>query len=110
MRAGNQGGAGGYVEVIVGHRFPIGSGKPSQRNGTGGGQLQEALAEVLRAVVVAIARDGVNVTLRIGGRAAPRLPDRTGVAIRRAHVDADLMGPLRSVVAEQPDVARLPVA
>src|ERR1019366_6078202 len=52
-----------------------------------GGQLQKALAEVPDAVVVAIPRYGVDVTRLIRGRTAPRLPERTGVAIRRAHVD-----------------------
>src|ERR1035441_9888504 len=110
MRTGDQGGAGGYVEVIVGHRFPIGRRKPIQGNGSLGGQLQKALAEVPYAVVVAVARDGVDVTRLIRGRTAPRLPERTGVAIRRAHVDARLPAQIRGVVTEHPAVVRILVA
>src|ERR1035437_3800669 len=104
MSAGDQGGACGYVGVIVGHRLPTGRGKPIQGSGSIGGHLHKALAEVPDAVVVAIARYAVDVTLPIGGRTAPRLPDRTGVAIRRTHVHAKLSPQIRGVVAEPPAV------
>src|SRR5664279_2316430 len=83
---------------------------PIQGNRSLGGQLQKTLAKVPDAVIVAIARYGVDVTQLIGGRTAPRLPERTGVAIRRAHVDAGLAAQVRGVVADHPAVVWILVA
>src|ERR1035438_1921383 len=110
MRAGDQRGARRYVEVIGGHRGPTGRRKRIQRSGSPWGHLYKTLAEVPDAVVVTIGGDEVDVPLPVDGRAAPRLPDRSGIAIRRSHVDAKLAAQIRGVVTQHPAVVRRLVA
>src|ERR1039458_8574837 len=110
MRARDQGGAGGYVVVIGGHRAPTGRRKRIQGPCPRGGHLHKTLAEVPDAVVVAVGGDDVDVPLPVNSRTAPRLPDRSGIAIRCRHVDAKLAAQIRGVVTQHPAVVRRLVA
>src|ERR1035441_4186641 len=110
MCARDQGGAGGYVVVIGGHRAPTGRRKRIQGRCPRGGHLHKTLAEVPDAVVVAVGGDDVDVPLPVNSRTAPRLPNRSGIAIRCRHVDARLAAQIRGVVTQHPAVVRRLVA
>src|ERR1017187_7837462 len=110
MCAGDQGGSGGYVVVVVGQRLPIGGRERIQGCVCVGRYFYKALAKVPGAVVVAIAGDGVDITLPVDGETPSGLPDGAGVAIRRSHVHANLVSQVGSVVAEHPSVISTLVA